>query len=160
MVIETRSNRMIMFVGPLNRPDGRSLGGVTSGARCEDCSAARCTLSILDSVKEMLRSEQEPQELDIIDVVRHGGRLYVAGTFNRRLCMYRLLAMYAADRFGRRELLLQDMPSVPRSSWREKSQRQRAGPECILGSSVSPLDPAQLASEVQALTETRHFQLR
>ena len=45
-------------------------------------------LSILDSIKELLQPIEAPRELEIIDVVWHKGLLYVAGTFNRRLCMH------------------------------------------------------------------------
>lgn len=56
--------------------------------------------SILDSVWEMLRSQNEPPQLRKIDVVWHNDQIYVAGTFNRRLCMYRLLAIFHPSRFG------------------------------------------------------------
>lgn len=56
-------------------------------------------LSILDSAVELLHSDYV-RGLDMIDVVWHEGNLFVAGTFNRRLCMYRLLAIFAPDRFG------------------------------------------------------------
>ncbi|CAE8624260.1 unnamed protein product [Polarella glacialis] len=71
-------------------------------------------LSILDSIQELLRPFEEPKELQIIDVVWHEGNLHVAGTFNRRLCMYRLLALFASERFGliKVRVLNKDLPRL------------------------------------------------
>lgn len=60
----------------------------------------RVKLSILDSAQELLRSQEVPKQLEVLDVVWHKDKLYVAGSCNRRLCMYRLLAIFAGDRFG------------------------------------------------------------
>ncbi|CAE8590964.1 unnamed protein product [Polarella glacialis] len=69
-------------------------------------------LSILDSIQELLKPFEEPKELQLIDVVWHEGDLYVAGTFNRRLCMYRLLAIFVSERFGliKVRVLSRDLP--------------------------------------------------
>ena len=57
-------------------------------------------LKVLSSAKELLRGDEEPKALEMLDVVWYKNHLYVAGTFNRRLCMYRLLALFATERFG------------------------------------------------------------
>lgn len=57
-------------------------------------------LKILTSARELLEKGEEPRALEVLDVTWYRDRLYVAGTFNRRLCMYRLLAIFAAERFG------------------------------------------------------------
>eukprot|EP00913_Durusdinium_trenchii_P034196 g32003.t1 len=41
-----------------------------------------------------------PKALELLEVMWYKNQLYVAGTFNRRLCMYRLLALFATERFG------------------------------------------------------------
>ena len=56
-----------------------------------------CKLSILVTIREMLRPQDEPRQLQVIDVVWHEGHIYVAGPFKRRLCTYRLLAIFHAD---------------------------------------------------------------
>lgn len=57
-------------------------------------------LKVLSSAKELLDGDEEPKALEMLDVVWYQKELYVAGTFNRRLCMYRLLALFATERFG------------------------------------------------------------
>merc|ERR1712194_847481 len=57
-------------------------------------------LTVLDSVQQLMRPGEEPRELEILEVVWHKSKLFVAGTYNRRLCMYRLLAIFAPDRYG------------------------------------------------------------
>eukprot|EP00435_Cladocopium_sp_Y103_P049238 s2040_g14.t1 len=57
-------------------------------------------LKVLSSAKELLDGDEEPKALEMLDVVWYQNNLYVAGTFNRRLCMYRLLALFATERFG------------------------------------------------------------
>ena len=56
-------------------------------------------LHILDSAAELQKGDIPP-ELDILEVVWHDDRLYVAGTNNRRLCMWRLLHIFYPERFG------------------------------------------------------------
>ncbi|CAK9053277.1 unnamed protein product [Durusdinium trenchii] len=57
-------------------------------------------LKILSSAQELLDTAQEPKALELLEVMWYKNQLYVAGTFNRRLCMYRLLALFATERFG------------------------------------------------------------
>lgn len=40
-----------------------------------------------------------PRRVDAIEVVFHEKKIFVAGTFNRRLCCWRLLALFRPDRF-------------------------------------------------------------
>eukprot|EP00440_Ansanella_granifera_P003252 gb/GFBE01003543.1/.p1 GENE.gb/GFBE01003543.1/~~gb/GFBE01003543.1/.p1 ORF type:complete len:280 (+),score=24.00 gb/GFBE01003543.1/:1-840(+) len=55
--------------------------------------------SILDTMRHLMLGE-EPPELDCLDVVWHQGRIFVAGSGNRRLCMWRLLAIFQPERWG------------------------------------------------------------
>ncbi|CAE7246173.1 true [Symbiodinium sp. CCMP2592] len=48
---------------------------------------------ILDTVQQLLQGV-EPEELDCLEVVWHQGRVYVAGSGNRRLCVWRLLCLF------------------------------------------------------------------
>ena len=48
----------------------------------------RC--DIFDSAKKFLLKRQEPRKLEVLEVVWHEDQLYVAGAYNRRLCMYLL----------------------------------------------------------------------
>eukprot|EP00931_Biecheleriopsis_adriatica_P033223 TRINITY_DN19287_c1_g1_i1.p1 TRINITY_DN19287_c1_g1~~TRINITY_DN19287_c1_g1_i1.p1 ORF type:complete len:1309 (-),score=122.21 TRINITY_DN19287_c1_g1_i1:145-4071(-) len=55
--------------------------------------------SILDTMQQLL-SGAEPPELDCLDVVWMHGKIFVAGSGNRRLCMWRLLAIYFPERWA------------------------------------------------------------
>jgi hypothetical protein len=70
-----------------------------SGHKSDNCRLQKAG-SIQRDERDAPRSAQEPQQLETIDVVWHEDQIYVAGTFNRRLCMYRLLAIFHPSRFG------------------------------------------------------------
>ena len=71
--------------------------------------------SILDSARQLARCPRKsggagagvsaarsvPRQLDCLDVCWHGGALYLAGTGNRRLTMWRLLALFRPTDFRR-----------------------------------------------------------
>ena len=72
------------------------VGGVTTaGCKRQAWHSSVRSSSIQRDERDAPRSAQEPQQLETIDVVWHEDQICVAGTFNRRLCMYRLLAIYA-----------------------------------------------------------------
>lgn len=74
-------------------------------------------VSILDSAEELIHARSLPRELEVIDVVIHKGETYVAGTFNRRLCMYRLFTMYFPERFGRIKIRYLDKQKLGQKYW-------------------------------------------
>ena len=77
------------------------VGGVTTaGCKRQAWHSSVRSSSIQRDERDAPRSAQEPQQLETIDVVWHEDQIYVAGTFNRRLCMYRLLAIFHPSRFG------------------------------------------------------------
>ena len=54
-----------------------------------------CTeVSILDTVEEIVSLGKTPDSRLSLEVVWHDEHLYVAGTYNRRLCVHRLPAIY------------------------------------------------------------------
>ncbi|CAD7937706.1 unnamed protein product [Amoebophrya sp. A25] len=60
---------------------------------------------VLDSMREIVEREfakrrQLPRDLDVLDVCFHEGDVYLAGTGNRRLTMWRMLALAAPENFG------------------------------------------------------------
>ena len=55
--------------------------------------------TILDTLKECLGPEI-PDKVKMIYVVWHDGKIYVAGTFNCCLCMWRLLTLFFPKRFS------------------------------------------------------------
>ena len=66
------------------------VGGVTiAGCKRQAWHSSVRSSSIQRDERDAPRSAQEPQQLETIDVVWHEDQIYVAGTFNRRLCMYR-----------------------------------------------------------------------
>ena len=77
------------------------VGGVTTaGCKRQAWPSSVRSSSIQRDERDAPRSAQEPQQLETIDVVWHEDQIYVAGTFNRRLCMYRLLAIFHPSGFG------------------------------------------------------------
>ena len=72
----------------------------TAGCKRQAWHSRVRSSSIQRDERDAPRSAQEPQQLETIDVVWHEDQIYVAGTFNRRLCMYRLLAIFHPSRFG------------------------------------------------------------
>ena len=77
------------------------VGGVTTaGCKRQAWHSSVRSSSIQRDERDAPRSAQEPQQLETIDVVWHEDQIYVPGTFNRRLCMYRLLAIFHPSRFG------------------------------------------------------------
>jgi hypothetical protein len=76
------------------------VGGVTTaGCKRQAWHSSVRSSSIQRDERDAPRSAQEPQQLETIDVVWHEDQIYVPGTFNRRLCMYRLLAIFHPSRF-------------------------------------------------------------
>ena len=68
------------------------VGGVTTaGCKRQAWHSSVRSSSIQRDERDAPRSAQEPPQLETIDV---------ACTFNRRLCMYRLLAIFHPSRFG------------------------------------------------------------
>eukprot|EP00927_Polykrikos_kofoidii_P058449 TRINITY_DN5297_c0_g1_i1.p1 TRINITY_DN5297_c0_g1~~TRINITY_DN5297_c0_g1_i1.p1 ORF type:complete len:1029 (-),score=202.14 TRINITY_DN5297_c0_g1_i1:321-3407(-) len=63
-------------------------------------------LSLLDTLRECLGKSGVPKPVERIDVIWHEDKVYVAGTFNRRLCVHRLLAIFF-NRKVRVEFVLQ-----------------------------------------------------
>ncbi|CAE8623007.1 unnamed protein product, partial [Polarella glacialis] len=59
---------------------------------------------ILDNVEDFAAATGIPTELEQIDVVWKKDRWFVAGTFNRRLCMYRLLTLFVPEKFPKIQL--------------------------------------------------------
>eukprot|EP00933_Yihiella_yeosuensis_P057760 TRINITY_DN5779_c1_g2_i1.p1 TRINITY_DN5779_c1_g2~~TRINITY_DN5779_c1_g2_i1.p1 ORF type:complete len:1133 (-),score=194.20 TRINITY_DN5779_c1_g2_i1:412-3657(-) len=54
---------------------------------------------ILDTIRQLLTGA-EPPELDCLDVVWYKSKIYVAGSGNRRLCMWRLLSIFYPERWA------------------------------------------------------------
>merc|ERR1712150_253312 len=53
---------------------------------------------------------------DVLDVVFHEGRLFLAGSGNRRLCLWRLLAIFQPHRWGMMKVRICDRGN-PRLRW-------------------------------------------
>jgi len=53
---------------------------------------------LLETLRACLKDEI-PDKVDMIDVIWHAGKVYVAGTYNRRLCVWRLLTLLLPERF-------------------------------------------------------------
>lgn len=66
----------------------------------KDGGVQRPEKAILDSIRELL-GKRIPRKLECLDVCWHEGLLYVAGTGNRRLTMWRLLAIFRAGAYAR-----------------------------------------------------------
>jgi hypothetical protein len=54
--------------------------------------------SILDTALECIKVKVPPK-IEVLDVVWYDDRIHVAGTFNRRLCVWRLLCLFRPDDF-------------------------------------------------------------
>jgi len=93
--------------------------------------------SILETLRKLATGSLQTQEVECIRVVwseelewRKGkgdNRWYVAGTFNRRLCMYRLLCIFFPERWRRIQV-----QRVPNDSvhWTLQSGRHKYSTEC------------------------------
>ncbi|CAE8627439.1 unnamed protein product [Polarella glacialis] len=121
--------------------------------------ALRADLSILHSARELLlgMDTEVPRPLEILDVVWHpvpktqdsddqvGELLFVAGSFNRRLCMHRLLAIFAPARFGLVKVQVKDREALGQAYWDSKFTTRcygnyvevRAGPGRYVGCQAS-----------------------
>lgn len=53
--------------------------------------------SLLETAAECIK-DGIPEKIEILDVIWYEGKVYVAGSFNRRLCVYRLLSIFAGLR--------------------------------------------------------------
>lgn len=86
--------------------------------------------SILDTVWETATTEI-PEELECIDVVWLGdglhGRWTVAGTFNRRLVVFRLLAIFLPERFRLMKVCRRPEREV---RWQLSNGRSKLSTEC------------------------------
>lgn len=69
--------------------------------------------SILDTTKELLCGQQ-PEELDELEVVleRSSKLIFLAGTGNRRLCMWRMLSLFHPDRWRQIRVRFVDQKDV------------------------------------------------
>eukprot|EP00931_Biecheleriopsis_adriatica_P012820 TRINITY_DN11407_c0_g1_i1.p1 TRINITY_DN11407_c0_g1~~TRINITY_DN11407_c0_g1_i1.p1 ORF type:complete len:640 (-),score=119.93 TRINITY_DN11407_c0_g1_i1:13-1932(-) len=52
--------------------------------------------TLLDTVRECLENRRAPKRVEAVEVVWHKGQIYLAGSFNRRLCCWRLLTLYTS----------------------------------------------------------------
>lgn len=73
-------------------------------------------------------TDKIPKELECIDIVWREERWFVAGTFNRRLCMYRLLALFLPDKFRRIQVRRKDPVEV---RWHLRDGRDKFSTECL-----------------------------
>jgi len=101
--------------------------------------------SILSSVRELLEAEKVPDELAVIDVVWHEGLLYVAGSSNRRLCMWRLLALFRPTRFSQIQVRVKDRDDRTLHFWDKYTthcagSKIRVDPSHIVGSRIEEVD--------------------
>jgi len=62
--------------------------------------------TLLDTVKECL-GEEIPSKVEMLDVIWHQDKIYVAGTFNRRLCVWRLISIFFPERSYRLKVRFQ-----------------------------------------------------
>lgn len=90
----------------------------------------RTNVSILDTVHELV-NQKIPEELDVIPVVwledGANSRWTVAGTFNRRLVVFRLLTIFLPDQFRRMRVR-----KVPRETvnWYLRDGRSKLSTRC------------------------------
>ncbi len=105
--------------------------------------------AILDSVREVLekrcQKESDPEGLGSLKVVMHEDRLYVAGSQNRRLCMWRLLRIFQPALVSTIKVRIVDKSTVSnwdsklttpcRGEWVEVKRADR-GPSYFVGSKL------------------------
>ena len=75
-------------------------GSISERFKQEESSFGWKRPSILDTIRQLLRG-CEPSELECLDVAWHKGRIHVAGSGNRRLCMWRLLCLFHPHQWAR-----------------------------------------------------------
>ncbi|CAE7903290.1 unnamed protein product [Symbiodinium necroappetens] len=75
-------------------------GSISERFKQEESSFGWKRPSILDTIRQLLRG-CEPSELECLDVSWHKGRIHVAGSGNRRLCMWRLLCLFHPHQWAR-----------------------------------------------------------
>jgi len=56
--------------------------------------------TLLQTIQDCL-GKKVPDQVDMLDVVWHQNKIFLAGTFNRRLCVWRLLCIFFPERFAR-----------------------------------------------------------
>ena len=85
--------------------------------------------SIIDSAVEMVENlDQPPVELAMLDVVWYEDRWYVAGSYNRRLALYRLLEFYFPESVGKRIYVRRMDPD--RVKWYDRNNLPKLSTNC------------------------------
>jgi len=91
---EVRGN-FTYFISPFDVHFTQDSIGVNFSAQDDDPTKKP---SLMETAMECIK-EGIPDKIEILDVVWHEGKVYVAGSFNRRLCVYRLLNIFFPQDF-------------------------------------------------------------
>eukprot|EP00931_Biecheleriopsis_adriatica_P049210 TRINITY_DN28461_c0_g1_i1.p1 TRINITY_DN28461_c0_g1~~TRINITY_DN28461_c0_g1_i1.p1 ORF type:complete len:1240 (-),score=163.91 TRINITY_DN28461_c0_g1_i1:52-3771(-) len=65
--------------------------------------------TLLDTLRYLVDQTIEPPQLEVLDVVWHNDKIFVAGSGNRRLCIWRLLGILMPEKWGMIRVRLKDI---------------------------------------------------